>query len=271
MQARAGVSIRYAVPTKPEAWIIPEGTVPESPAHDAAAQRLSLLLSAWASKRERTRVARNLAVRWLEAYPRTGIDPDVCVLSPAPEDFDELGSLRLWEPGRTPPIFCVEVVSPSHPHKDYSEIHERYAALGAFELLVFDPLLVGPRRLGGPVALQLWRRDPLGSLERVHFGDEPVFSEAIRAWFSVDGHRIVISHDREGTRRFLTAEEQALADRERALADKERAVAEAERAVAERERERAEKERERAEKEREQRAREALERRVEELERARLR
>ena len=171
MQARASVSIRYAVPAKPDAWVIPEGPVPEATAHDAAVLRVYLLLRAWAEARGDCRVARNLALRWLEQHPRTGIDPDVCVLSPAPEDFDDLTSLRLWEPGRTPPPFCVEVVSSSHPYKDYLEIHERYAALGTFELLVFDPLLFGPKALGGPVLLQLWRRDPTGESIRVSVQD----------------------------------------------------------------------------------------------------
>jgi hypothetical protein len=254
MQARASVSIRYAVAAKPDAWVIPEGPVPEATAHDAAVLRVYLLLRAWAEARGDCRVARNLALRWLEQHPRTGIDPDVCVLSPAPEDFDDLTSLRLWECGRTPPPFCVEVVSGSHPYKDYLEIHERYAALGTFELLVFDPLLFGPKALGGPVLLQLWRRDPTGAFERVYFGNDPVFSQALDAWISVDARELVISNHRDGRDRWLTAEE--------------RLQAETERLHSENERERAEKERERAEKERERAAREDLERRLRALEQA---
>ena len=245
---RSGVSIRYAVTAKPELWEIPEGPVPESTAHDAAVLRLFLLLSAWANMRSGVRVARNLALRWLEEHPRTGIDPDVCVLHPTPEDFDSLRSLRLWEPGRVPPIFCGEIVSASHPYKDYAEIHERYAALGAFELFVFDPLLLGPHALGGPVTFQLWRRDAIGALERVHFGNEPVYSHALDAWLSVAERELIISDDRAARHRWQTGEE-----RERT----------------EKERERAEKERERAEKEQERRARMALEQRVAELERQR--
>jgi Uma2 family endonuclease len=252
MHRSAGVSIRYAVRVQPEAWVIPEGPVPESTAHDAAVLRIFLLLSAWAKARGDVQVARNLAVRWLEEYPRTGIDPDVCVLAPAPADFEALTSLRLWEPSRSPPVFCVEVVSGSHPYKDYNDIHERYAALGTFELLVFDPWLFGPRALGGPVALQLWRRDPTGTLERAYFGNEPVFSQALEAWLGVDARELVISEDRAGSKRWLTGEERERAEKERERAEKER--------------ERAEKERERAEKERERAAREDVERRLRELE-----
>jgi Uma2 family endonuclease len=219
--------IRYAVPLQPEAWVIPEGPVPESAAHDHAVLRIFLLLSAWAEARGDARVARNLALRWLENHPRTGIDPDVCVLSPAPHDFEALTSLRLWEPSRVPPVFSVEVVSRSHPYKDYNEVHERYAALGAFELLVFDPLLLGPRALGGPVPLQLWRRDPTGTLDRVYFGSDPVFSQALDAWLSVDHEMLVISEDRAGSQRWLTGEERERArreDAERRLRDLELAL-----------------------------------------------
>ncbi|HET9957504.1 MAG TPA: Uma2 family endonuclease [Polyangiaceae bacterium] len=235
MQARALVAIRYAVSVKPEAWEIPEVPVPEATAHDAAVLRIYLLLSAWAAARGNCRVARNLALRWLENYPRTGIDPDVCVISPAPADFESLTSLRLWEPSRTPPVFCAEVVSASHPYKDYSEIHERYAAAGVFELVVLDPGLFGPKALGGPVLLQLWRRDASGAFERLHFGDGPVFSQALDAWISVIAGQLLISSDQAGVDRWLTGEERALAEMERALAEKERALAEKERALAARE------------------------------------
>lgn len=124
--------------------------------------------------------------------------------------------------------------------------------LGAPELLVFDPLLQGPRSLGGPVPLQLWRRDATGTLERVHFGDQPVHSNALDAWLIAEPPRLVIAHDRAGTKPWLTE-----AERERVEKGHERA---------EKERERAEKQRECAEKEREHAARVELERRVSELE-----
>jgi Uma2 family endonuclease len=241
MFGRASVSIRYPVRPNPEAWVIPEEPVPESTAHDAALLRIYLLLSAWAEQRPgRVRVARDLAVRWLEQYPRTGINPDVCVLDPAPPELDDdLSSLCLWKEGHCVPRFCVEVVSHSHPYKDYTSIQERYAALGTPELLVFDPLLYGPRALGGPVLLQLWRRDSTGVFERMHFGADPVYSHALDAWIMVEGRELTIAEDRSGTRRWLTALE-----RERAALTQERAALAQERA--EREQERAELERERA-------------------------
>jgi hypothetical protein len=288
----ASVSLRYPVRPKPDAWILPEGPVPQSTSHATAVYHLHSVLLAW-EKRVGTvrplRIAYDLAVRWLEQHPRTGIDPDLCVLEPAPPDFEDLSSLRLWEPGRVPPRLAIEIVSASHPHKDYAEIHERYAAMGVEELVVFDGLLVGPRSMGGPVTLQLWRRDPLYAFERVHFADEPVYSHVLDAWFVPDGRLLQIADDRRGHLRWLTDAERAQADAahaqadaERAQADAERAQADAERAQADAERERViaeratadakraqwETERIRAEIEHERAAREELEKRLRELEAA---
>jgi hypothetical protein len=227
----ATVSIRYPVRPSPEAWVIPEGTVPEAPIHDEVAERLKLLLKAWAAREgTKLRIARNLALRFYEQDHRLGIDPDVCVLAPPPEDLDELGSLCLWKPGHFPPSICFEVVSLNHPNKDYVAIQDRYAALGTRELVVLDPTLAGPKSLGGPVPLQLWRRDPTGSFTRLHFGDAPVYSEALEGWIHLNGREVSISEDRAGKRPWLTDADHARADAERARASAERARASAERA-----------------------------------------
>ena len=244
------VAVRYAVQSRLEAWVLPEGTVPESVPHDAAAQHLKLLLEAWAARTApQVLVARNLALRWLEEEPRVGIDPDVCVLDPAPPEGKELSSLCLWKQGHFPPSLCIEVVSRNHPHKDYTEIQDRYALVRTRELIVFDPLLAGPVALGGPFLIQLWRRDALGMLERVHASDQPVFSEVLDAWLQPTRTLLEIADDRAGKRRWPSWEEQARTWEARA--EKERA---------EKEREREEKEREREEKERERAARLELER-----------
>jgi len=242
MQPLAVVSLRYPVRPNPEAWVLPEAPVPESIPHSAAWLHIFQLLEAWVERvrGERTiKLAADLAVRWLEQYPRTGIDPDICLLEPAPPDFDDLTSLRLWEAGRVPPRLAIEVVSGSHPYKDYANIQERYAAMGVEELLIFDPLLEGPPSLGGPVPVQFWRRDATLSFERVHFGAEPVHSLVLDAWFIAEGRTMHIADDRKGTLRWLTAAEQlkgiqgvmahAAAEAERANAEVERANAEAER------------------------------------------
>jgi hypothetical protein len=235
----SAVALRYPIRPDLQEWVLPEGTVPESIPHDRLAEHLKLLLVAWAARCDRPLfVARNLAIRWLEDSPQVGIDPDVCVLDPPPPGVERLGSLKLWEPDHHPPSLCIEVVSRNHPHKDYTAIQDRYAAIGCRELVVCDPLLIGPRTLGGPVPLQLWRNDPIGVFERVHFGAGPIFSEVLDAWFLHEGDRIHIADDREGRQPWMTDEQ----------------------------RERAEKERERAEKERERAARLDVERRLAELE-----
>ncbi|HEX6765931.1 MAG TPA: Uma2 family endonuclease, partial [Polyangiaceae bacterium] len=247
-KVRGAVSVarRYGVVPRLEAWELPEGPVPQSVPHDHAAEHLRRLLDTWAKSSGRdVLVARDLAVRWLEERPSIGIDPDVCVVEPAPPDAARLSSLCLWKSGHHAPALSVEVVSASHPYKDYVSIQDRYAALGARELVVFDPLLLGPPSLGGPVPLQLWRADESGALVLVHFGSDPVFSETLEAWLVPSDGRLEISDDRSGERRWLTGEE-----RERS----------------EKERERSEKERERSEKEQERARREDLERRVAELE-----
>jgi hypothetical protein len=238
MFGRASVSIRYPVTPNPEAWVIPEEPVPQSTAHRVAVRRVFDLLSAWAATRPgRVRIGDDLAIWWLEQHPRTGINPDVCVLDPAPEAFDEdLTSVRLWKKGHAIPTFCVEIVSYSHPYKDFTAIQERYAAFGTPELLVFDPMLYGPRSLGGPVKLQLWRRDATGTFERVHFGADPVYSQMLDAWIIVDGRELIIAEDRAGTRRWRTEleQERAALEQERAALEQERAALEQERAARER-------------------------------------
>jgi hypothetical protein len=279
MQSLAVVSLRYPVRPNPEAWVIPEGPVPESTAHQTAVYRIYCLLLSWARRvgaHRPVRIGQELAVRWLEQYPKTGIDPDVCVLEPAPADFDDLTSLRLWEPGRLPPRLAIEVVSGSHPYKDYAAIQERYAAMGVEELLVFDPLLHGPRALGGPVPLQLWRRDSTLSFERVHFGSEPVHSLVLDGWFIAEGRALHVANDRSGTQRWptdtdlLVAAEgvaaRAVAESTVARMEARQAKEAAERANAEAERASAEAERANAEAERERQARQELERRMRELE-----
>lgn len=213
----ATVQLRYSIGAVPESWVLTEDAVPESTLHHDVAHRLELVLRAWAERVPRSvRIASNLAVRWMERDPRIGIDPDVCVLEPAPPERD-IGSLRLWQPGHVAPPLCFEIVSANHPHKDYRDIQDRYAAMGTRELIVFDPLRVGPEALGGPVALQKWTRKD-GLFEREAFGDAPVYSAVLDAWVLPTDERLVIAEDREGRLAWQTEAERATA-----LAESERA------------------------------------------------
>jgi len=68
--------------------------MPESVLHDHAVELLKALLAAWAARAGSAFVARILAIRWDESAPRIGVDPDVCLLSPAPPDASQLRSVR---------------------------------------------------------------------------------------------------------------------------------------------------------------------------------
>ncbi|MDF2691970.1 MAG: hypothetical protein K0S65_353 [Labilithrix sp.] len=227
------VGVHYAVPARrtDEAWELAEETMPESVLHDEAVELLRALLAFWArSAGTDTMVARNLAVRWDEANPRVGVDPDVCVLRPVPPDARDLTSIRTWLPGHGAPLLAVEVVSESNPRKDYAIAPDKYAASGARELWVFDPTLAGPAAHGGPHPIQLWSRRPDGDFVRLYAGDGPVHSPLIDAWLVVvdEGRRLRIAEDEAATRFWMTSEEA-----ERAAKEAERAAKEAERAAKE--------------------------------------
>ncbi len=252
-----------------ETWVLPEVPVPESQPHDRMLDHLKALLFAWVARTSRSAmVARNLAVRWLEKHPQVGIDPDLCLVEPAPPRAEELESLCLWRRGHRAPRLCIEVVSRNHPYKDYGEVHERYAACGVEELWVLDPRRLGPKKLGGPAPLQIWRREPTGVFVRVHHGGGPARSEVLDAWVHpVSGASMRIADDKAGLSMWLTQEEAERAEKEAALAAREAERVQKEAALAAQEAERAEKEAERAEKEAERAQRLELERRVKELER----
>jgi Uma2 family endonuclease len=248
----SGVAVQYSLPISLPEWELPEVPVPESPLHDELADRLRSLLGAWLERTGRAgAVRRNLAIRWDSSNPRVGVDPDVCFIDSVPDGFVEgdIDSLRLWLPGHRVPPLAIEIVSRSHPYKDYGRVQEKYAVVGVQELWVYDPSKFGPRALGGPVLLQVWERASSGVLVRRHFSDEPARSNFLGIWLipRADDH-LVLAEDREGRRPWLTHAEQecARAEQERARAEQERARAEQECARAEQERARAEQERARA-------------------------
>jgi Uma2 family endonuclease len=241
----SGVFVQYAVHGFSEDWVFEEGPVPESVWHDQAVELLKALLVHFVARTGRdAAVFRNLAIRVREDRPRVGFDPDVMLVEPRPRDAFELSSLRIWEPGQTVPALVIEVVSPGHPYKDYRNTPDQCAALGVTELVVFDPLRVGPKAHGGPALIQIWRKEA-GVFTRIASGDGPFRSPFLDAYLVApdDGRLLRITDDHAGTRLWPTPEEA-----ERAARRSERARAEAERAQTKAERERADAER--AEKER---------------------
>lgn len=223
------VAVQYSLPTSLPEWELPEVPVPESPDHDEFVDRLKSILLAWLGRCQLPgTISRNLAIRWDAANPRVGVDPDLCWVDPVPPGFrdGEVDSLRLWLPEHRVPRLAVEFVSRHHPYKDYGRVQEKYAVVGVEELWVFDPRRFGPKALGGPVLLQVWRRSSSGVLVRRHFSDEPARSEVLGAWLVPRaGACPVVSDSPDGASPWLTLEEQ-----ERARADE--AVARADEALA---------------------------------------
>jgi Uma2 family endonuclease len=214
---RAEPQVVYGVP---RGWELSEETMPESVAHRDAVTLLQALLLHWARGRN-VQIVANLAVRWDEAHPSIGLDPDVAVLSPPPPpDGEGLRSVRTWEQGHSAPLLAIEVVSTTNPKKDYVIAPDKYAASGTGELWIFDPLLAGPRNHGGPFRLQVWQRDEEGRLVRTYAGDGPGTTRVLGAHLVVtdDGHKLRVADDAEGKTLWLTGEEAERAEKEAALA-----------------------------------------------------
>lgn len=212
---QAEFALRYPLERVPDEWEIPEVPVPESVSHASLVTYLEALLAAWAAARgHEVAIARNLAVRWVQARPRVGIDPDVAVIDPKPPAFESLRSLKLWEPGARAPVLAIEVVSPNHPYKDYALLPERYASMGVGELWVLDPGGFGPRRLGGPHFVQQFVRDDDGALVRRYAGSGPVYSRVVGGWVHrAPGTGVMLTDDTAGEQRWLTPHETEAAAR----------------------------------------------------------
>jgi Uma2 family endonuclease len=204
------LELHYWIAPAVDAWVLPEEKVPESRDHDLLARYLvSVLEASIAARGIDAIIGHNLAVRWIESAPRVGVDPDVCWIEPAPPSGDRLTSLCTWKAGRAVPRLAIEVVSQHHPYKDYVDVQEKYAACGVPELWVIDAELRGPRHLGGPVPLQVWRRDDAGAYVRVHASGEAYHCAELDAWVRVADKTARISDDAAGRKPWLTREETA--------------------------------------------------------------
>lgn len=215
--APARVSLRLEIEESPGRWLLEEQSVPETPLHDGIIQVLLLVLQHWASKLERSvLVTSNLGCRWDPSDARVGADPDVVLVEPAPPEGEQLSTLRIWEPGHSPPRVAIEVVSANTAEKDYLDAPARCARLGVREVWVFDPLLQGPATTGGPFVLQVWRANG-SELERQHAGATPAWSEEMDAWLVVtdEGARLRLASDRDGEELWPTRAEAAEAEVER--------------------------------------------------------
>jgi Uma2 family endonuclease len=246
MSESSVVAVQYSLPNSLPEWELPEVPVPESPEHDEIADRLRSILVAWLARSGGPgAIRRNLAIRWDEQNPRVGVDPDVCWIDVIPPGWDEgeIDSLRLWRPGHAVPPLAIEIVSRSHPYKDYGRVQDKYAVVGVQELWVYDPRKFGPKALGGPALLQVWTRTSSGVLVRRHFSDDKARSPLLGVWLIPEfASHLTLADDAEGMSPWPS-----LAEQERSRADQERARAEQERSRADEQHARAEQERARRE------------------------
>jgi Uma2 family endonuclease len=223
-------AVRYTLPGTRPGWELSEETMPVSVQHDAIVTLLRQILDVWARKAGGHEVVRTLAIRWDEAHPAVGVDPDVALLCPPPpkDDDGDVTSVRTWRPGHTAPVLAVEVVSETNPHKDYVIAPDKYEASGTGELWIFDPKLAGPRAHGGPFVLQVWTREPSGALVRRHGGEGPYRSPYLDAFLvpTDGGTRLRLARTADGQGLWLTAAEAAQAERAQAVAERAQTAAE---------------------------------------------
>lgn len=174
----------------------------------------------------------NVALRWDQAHPGVGVDPDIMWLEPALPEGRR--SVLTWEAGTGVPRLAVEIVGRDTAHKDYNHGPGKYAASGVRELWVFDPEGFGRRDDGdGPHVLQVWRRTRSG-FHRIYAGSGPARTEELDAWLVVVGDVLRVSDDPEGNACWPTVAE----ERDRAAEERDRVTAERDRAAGERDRER---------------------------------
>ncbi len=232
------IELSWEVPAEDPQWVLDddEERMPESPLQGEVCRLLMAILTRWVSHRGASAlVGGHVALRWDPAHPRTGVDPDVYLIEPAPPLKPDDRSVRTWVPGHSAPRVAVEVVSDATAEEDYRLKPAKYAVSGTRELWVFDPLRLGPR--GEVRVLQVWKRLRRNGFRRVYAGDGPAYSEELGAWLVVTdgGLRLRIADDEAGIALWPTAEEAERAAKEAALAAKEAALAakEAERAAKE--------------------------------------
>lgn len=189
---------------------------------DVAVSRLAEL------GRERAFVGTDAFFAWVEAEPLVRVSPDVFVLTERPEPLPP--SWQLWRAGHAPPQLAVEIVSEDWK-KDYEDAPQKYAQLGAEELVIFDPDAVDrepPRP--GRCAIQVFRRSSDGLFLRVHAGTEPARIQTLEAFAVVARTEIApvlrLAYDADGRGLVPTPAEKAARERDEAARerDEERAL-----------------------------------------------
>ena len=179
------LSVRYAdalyrpippVEYDDEGYPGPDGKMPESTRHEAAATYGAIALRSWFRDRPETLVARDLLMLFEEGTREAALAPDLMVVFDAGNP--DRSSYKVWREGDRVPSFALEVLSASTRRRDVSAKPGLYAALGVHELWLFEPLerqLVGYRLEGGRYERIRPRRD--GSLSSQVLGLDVVVED----------------------------------------------------------------------------------------------
>jgi len=199
----------------------------------AIAEALRPLIARWfKSRRVKAFTGADQFLYWVEGDPTRRVAPDVYVL-PKVDPESVPTSWQLWEVG--PPSFALEIVS-RDVGKDYEDAPAEYAAMGAKELVIFDPGATPRSRTR--VRWQVYRRLARRGFVRVaQTMSDRVEVASLGCWLRAIGEgrdaRLRLGIGIDGEELFLTEAEaeRARADEAGARADEEaraRASAEAE-------------------------------------------
>ena len=123
-------------------YLTEEEDMSESPDHWTIRSVFTDILTVHVKQRRWTKVfpGSNAFFAWRQDQPLVRVSPDAYLLAEKPSRPYP----KMWETwrGHAPPRFALEVVS-SDRIKEYEVNPEKYAALGAEELVVYDPDDVG--------------------------------------------------------------------------------------------------------------------------------
>ena len=188
----------------------------------AIAEALRPLIARWFKTRKvKAFTGADQFLYWVEGDPTRRVAPDVYVL-PKVDPESVPTSWQLWEVG--PPSFALEIVS-RDVGIDYEDAPAEYAAMGAKELVIFDPGATSRSRTR--VRWQVYRRLARRGFVRVAqtMGDR-VEVAGLGCWLRAIGEgrdaRLRLGTGVEGEELFATETE---AEAERAEAEAERAEA----------------------------------------------
>jgi len=152
-------------------------------------------------------------IYWEKGNPAACVAPDLYVLPGVPQSR-VIANWKTWEERGIAPSLGIEIVT-GDVEKDYEEAPERYDALGARELVIYDTRLEpGPRRIRR-WRFQIYRRVSGRFARVVATDDDRVRVRTLGAWLRVTGEamerRLRLATGARGDTLVPTADEEARA------------------------------------------------------------